>query len=65
MRRPLFALVAVFALSNTAAFAQSPSLLPLGPSQLSYFAGVSNWIGEAVRVLVDAHVPFYIPINLI
>jgi hypothetical protein len=65
MGRLLFAFIAMFAVSRTPAFAQLPSLLPLGPSQLAYFAGLSGWIGEAVGVLVDVDVPYDITTNLI
>jgi len=65
MPRLIFAFIAVLAVSSSPAFARSPSSLPLGPSQVAYFAGVSDWIGEAAGVLVDVDIPYYIATNLI
>ena len=65
MRRVRVALVALFVVSSPAAFARSPSLLPLGAGQLPGTAGGSDWISDAVGMLGGVDIPCFVTINLI
>ncbi len=65
MRRVPVAFVVLSAGSSPAAFAQSPSLLPLGAGQRLGGARGSDWISDAAGRLGGVDISCFVAINLI